>query len=1078
MKAKVKLFRIVLCVSVALLILPIQPSYSHIAQLLTPLGLINHSPEVNEVGVAPTSNVTATFDANVAAGSVTSQSFAAHTQFGGLLTGTLSVAGDTITLNPNRDLFAGEQVQVITTSDISSTDGGQLTNPTQWGFTAGPVSNRCTGDFIEAGVADDMLAAVSNGSVAWGDYDNDGDLDILLTGEDATKVAKVYRNDAGIFTELGIEDNALIPVSNSAAAWGDYDNDGDLDILLAGGDLAGFDAMTKLYRNDDGTFVDSGTVDDALVGVSNGSVAWGDYDNDGDLDILITGIGNGFQDHSKLYRNDAGVFVDSGAADDALLGVSYGQGAWGDYDNDGDLDILLTGFQLLASTEIAKLYRNDAGIFVDSGAADDVMNNIAANSAAWGDYDNDGDLDILLTGENDLDDPVTELYRNDAGTFVDSFVSLDDVQYGSVAWGDYDNDGDLDILLTGWWNEFEHFLKLYRNDGGTFSDSGTADDALAPVSESSIAWGDYDNDGDLDILITGNGDGFLAHSKLYQNVECLQLNNYTPVGHGASLTPSISATFNLELAASSVTSSSFVAHAQFTGLLTGTINVSGDTITLDPSRELLAGERVQVIATSAITSPTDNAPLREPSQWGFRAGPVFPRCAGGFTSLGAGGDAIPSASPGANAWGDYDNDGDLDVVITGKLFLPGSVVDTRIFRKDGGIFNELGPEDDQLLGVVRGDVVWGDYDHDGDLDILLTGQLTGTKLYINDAGTFVDSGPVDDAFEDIFTIYGDIAWVDYDNDGDLDISIAGNSNNLYRNDAGTFVDSGQTIAGAFQMEWGDYDNDGDLDILTGGTVNDRPLLYLNDGGTFTEAGLINPSLTGMKVNDILRARWGDYDNDGDLDIVGFRRDLFDEVVLAVSQNNGGSYSTIIDVELQTDDPFIRVMEVEWGDYDNDGDLDILSNGSIPPHGIPFTRVHRNDGGTFSEVLRIGGFGDISWGDFDNDDDLDFLVLGGDHRVYVNNDCVLELESDLTGTDIELTWSAPEPACVYHIYEENAPYLPPTTPTYTNQSSGVLLPKTGDPAQNFYYVVGAVCDGASVISNEVAEFDFAIVPGSP
>jgi uncharacterized repeat protein (TIGR01451 family) len=108
---------------------------------------------------------------------------------------------------------------------------------------------------------------------------------------------------------------------------------------------------------------------------------------------------------AKLYRNDGGVFVESGPADDALPGVSTSSVAWGDYDNDGDLDILLTG---ATGSPVARVYRNEGGVFV---AIDAAFTGVSYSSVAWGDYDNDGDLDILLTGATGS--PVTRLYRNE-----------------------------------------------------------------------------------------------------------------------------------------------------------------------------------------------------------------------------------------------------------------------------------------------------------------------------------------------------------------------------------------------------------------------------------------------------------------------------------------------------------------------------------------------------------------------------------------------------------------------------------------------------------------------------------------
>jgi len=149
------------------------------------------------------------------------------------------------------------------------------------------------------------------------------------------------------------------------------------------------------------------------------------------------------------------------------------------------------------------------------------LTGVYTSSVAWGDYDNDGDLDILLTGAT-TGGYVSKLYRNDGGgTFTDIAVGWPGVAGSSVAWGDYDNDGDLDILLAGA-SETGHVSKIYRNDGNnTFTDIGAG---LTGVSYPSVAWGDYDNDGDLDILLTGgtfiSGGAVRTISKIYRNETC------------------------------------------------------------------------------------------------------------------------------------------------------------------------------------------------------------------------------------------------------------------------------------------------------------------------------------------------------------------------------------------------------------------------------------------------------------------------------------------------------------------------------------------------------------------------------
>ncbi|HMB91345.1 MAG TPA: FG-GAP-like repeat-containing protein, partial [Rhodothermales bacterium] len=147
----------------------------------------------------------------------------------------------------------------------------------------------------------------------------------------------------------------LIPVFESASAWGDYDNDGDLDVVLTGlteAEDGSFIRAAQLYNNDNGPFI---SVQTDIMAVSRGSVAWGDYDNDGDLDLVVTGIVNDSRSSiCYLYRNDQGDFIQ---IDHEFPGIADGQAIWGDYDTDGDLDLLIAGD---AQTGLSKmhLYRN------------------------------------------------------------------------------------------------------------------------------------------------------------------------------------------------------------------------------------------------------------------------------------------------------------------------------------------------------------------------------------------------------------------------------------------------------------------------------------------------------------------------------------------------------------------------------------------------------------------------------------------------------------------------------------------------------------------------------------------------
>jgi len=436
------------------------------------------------------------------------------------------------------------------------------------------------------------LTGVYFGSVAWGDYDNDGDLDILLTGEDASwnPISQIYRNDGnGVFTDI----YASLPgVRYSPSDWGDYDNDGDLDILLTGEDASN-QHISQIYRNDgNGVFTD---IHAGLPGLWYSSSDWGDYDNDGDLDILLT-----VWDNTQIYRNDGnGVFTDIHAG---LPSVDFGSVAWGDYDNDGDLDILLSGSLYDGpGTYISKIYRNDGnGVFTDINASLPGLND---GSVAWGDYDNDGDLDIALTGLISSGQ-IASIYRNDSGVFTDIEAGLPGVEYGSSDWGDYDNDGDLDLFLSGY-NRTVRRTDVYRNDEGVF---GAINAQFTEVAASMAAWGDYDNDGDLDIVISGEtGSGMIT--RIYQN-NCLTPNSVPNAPSNLSFDQDHTGLhFNFDEAADAETSSAGLSYNIDIDIGDGTIKTASSDLTTGYKRVPSLGNIQQNASwTLNIEAPPETIP--------------------------------------------------------------------------------------------------------------------------------------------------------------------------------------------------------------------------------------------------------------------------------------------------------------------------------------------------------------------------------------------------------------------------------------------------------------------------------------
>ena len=358
-----------------------------------------------------------------------------------------------------------------------------------------------------------QLPGVFISASAVGDFDNDGDLDVLLSGQmsSGVTITRLYRNDGGTnFADVGL---ALPPVEFGALAAGDFNNDGLLDFALTGIDST-TNTYARIYRNTGGNnFVDVGA---ALTPVEFSTVTWADYNNDGFTDLLLTGYSPASgQATTKLYRNTAGTgFVEVVTG---LPGVTDGAVAWGDYDQDGDLDLLLTGVDS-AFEPITRLYRNDGGSFVNSGVA---YPGVFSGAAAFGDYNNDGRLDILLTGFDFTGEPRSWVLRNSGGSFVNVATGLPGVGFSSAAWGDFDNDGYPDLALAGEDLTFTPISRIYHNDAGLgFTDTGVV---LPGAALGTLAVGDFNGDTRLDLLL--GGDDYLSNivTRVYAN-DCAATN--------------------------------------------------------------------------------------------------------------------------------------------------------------------------------------------------------------------------------------------------------------------------------------------------------------------------------------------------------------------------------------------------------------------------------------------------------------------------------------------------------------------------------------------------------------------------
>jgi len=385
----------------------------------------------------------------------------------------------------------------------------------------------------------------------WADYNNDGNIDIGLTGQDYSgeSITKLFSNDNGLLIQDF--DQNIESVVGGHLSWVDYNNDGYLDLSLSGFQVIDFypwkktffykydkdqeklieDYESELFSDNNSDYIP----DHWVAGGANGH-HWGDYDNDGDLDYVHAGYDNYNNRHLDIFYNDKGILrLDTNQIN--LIPIYPGIVQWVDVNRDGYLDLVTIGADEETQSLRLRVYLNNSSHILNQGITwDSEIFGVTAGSIAFADYNSDGYDDFALTGLNSSQELITYVVANSFNQFTVQYI-LQGVYYGKPAWGDYDADGDLDLLISGNTNltylptgdpglgSHPATIVYYQDENGFSIDQTLSIDS---VGISFTQWGDYDQDGDLDLFLAGFKANQDVVARVYDNLEGLENPNKAP----------------------------------------------------------------------------------------------------------------------------------------------------------------------------------------------------------------------------------------------------------------------------------------------------------------------------------------------------------------------------------------------------------------------------------------------------------------------------------------------------------------------------------------------------------------------
>ena len=860
--------------------------------------------------------------------------------------------------------------------------------------------------------------------------------DIILT---------LLNNEIDLVEDLAAFVN-VPPLRFSSVAWGDYDRDGDQDMAIMGRGIQE-GVITRLYDNEDGVFVNNNP--DAFDSRYDGDLIWVDYNKDGYIDLIVSGLDNNDNPATTIYENQAGTFVPS---TDLFLPNLFGTSMdSGDLDNDGDIDFVINGLEIVngVNTWRKYIYLREGNTLVKEEDFNNQFNSdngVKNGSVIIADNQFDGDLDIIIVGENgsknkintlidsnpcqncdnnitnlnfsstalfgnyiyymgqrnndDNDDGNIKIYRRSLLSNSEQELSgIDGLIKGSIAVADYNNDGKPDMLLTGENEDAESITKLYDglNDGSSFRENTEVD--LLGLRNSTAKWVDYDVDGDLDLFISGTSDEG-EFTKLYRTDLLNKINtsssvvtglNFEDLGYGKVKlswdAPNDDFSSNLGYIIRLATSEggSEISNTE-SNLETGQRLITKSPVIYNNSYETLLNPGIYYWSIQSVDDGLKGSQFSEENsftltyEWKeLNQGGIIDR------SINAVGKPIVKLT-------DIDFDNDMDLVYGSK----DNNSDIQIFKLGSKKFIfEENLNDTKNIS----DIKFYDFNTDEIQDILIntwdkSSSQGSFKLY----NTSENNNQI---FNEVFSASGlfqsKVELIDINNDGLKEVVHIGRTNadsnsqlkvHVYEQENGTLNPNFTDISAQFGLlksgsfAFGNTDGDSDIDFAITGLTNQGITSNLYENQTLSTE-IIDPVYTETSTEfpsaEDSTLDFFDYDGDGDLDIAITGQGITGPMFKILSNN--GLTGSDLEFEEVPDTGLIPIREanLDFGDYNSDGYTDILYSGKVSGQGQvtklvefdPNTQTYIDSDFDLSDIINAS----IAFGDIDGDNDLDFAIAG-------------------------------------------------------------------------------------------------------